>query len=124
MSEHVVDGHLASIGIKGLFGGKTYFDHNGHMIGHTEHNRLGGRDVFHGAKLVDHTVPFRSGATDPLHPGHSYTTIKGIGGEHVQYADGSSAQIQDLGHGFASVMSFSDPLMHLASYTIPHLHFT
>jgi hypothetical protein len=122
LSTHHVDGELTSIGIKGLFGGKTYLSPDGHMIGRTEPNVLGGKDTFHEARLVDHNVSYKNGVIDPLHPEHSYTTIKGLGGTHIQHADGSEVHYQDLGHGFTSVMNFSDPLMHISSYKVPPIN--
>ena len=122
MSFHSVDGHLASIGIKGLFGAKTYFDHHGHQIGHTQPNVFGGKDVWHGTKLTHVTAPTKTGITDLLHPDHAVHTVK-IHGLTTHHQDGHMTHIFHTGNEFASVMNHSDPLMHVAAYKVPPIHF-
>lgn len=123
ISTHNVDGHLSSIGIKGLFGSKTFFGSDGHIIGHTEPNILGGKDVWNGTHLVSKTVPTQDGYNDLIHPEHS-VHFNHIGNTTTAMtADGHQFVIQNPGNGFHTVMTFADPLMHIGEYSMPGLHF-
>ena len=120
---HNVDGHLASIGIKGLFGTKTFFGSDGHLIGHTEPNILGGKDFWDGTHLKSKTVPTHDGYTDLIHPNNSVHFNQLGNTTTAMTADGHQYVMQNLGHGFHTVMNFADPLMHICEYSMPGLHF-
>jgi hypothetical protein len=123
ISNHIVDGDLASIGIKGLFGAKTFFGSDGQLIGHTEPNTLGGKDVWDGTHLVSKTIPTQDGYTDLIHPENSVEFTHVGNTTTAMTADGHHFVIQDLGHGFHTVMNFADPLMHIGEYSMPGLKF-
>ena len=123
VSDHFVDGHLSSIGIKGLFGSKAYFDHEGHYLGRTEPNVFGGKSTFHDGNLVDYTVPFKNVVLHPMHTELTSSVIKGLDGHDIHHADGSSTHVANLSDGFTSVMNFTDPLLHIAAYKIPPILF-
>lgn len=126
MSSHHVDDHLASTGIKGLFGGKTFFGGDGQLIGHTEPNAFGGKNVFSGLdpNPIAQTVATPDGHANLAHPGEDGLHILKIGNATSATHDGSPVYVaHDLGHGFHSVMTFSDPLLHLSEYSVPSLKF-
>lgn len=118
LSSHYVDGELTSLGIKGLFGTKTYFAPDGQIIGHSEPNLYGGRDVWHGTELIEKSAPTKVGHVDLL-GGHDPSVVTKIGSEEMG-TDGSGGYVAyDLGHGFSTVMSHADPLLHVGEYTMP-----
>ena len=125
VTTHSIDGEQASIGIKGLFGGKTFFGSGGHLIGHSEPTLHGGTNIYQGQNLnpIAKLVHTPDGFADANHPGHDGLHILKIGNSTVGTHDGNTVYVShDLGHGFHSVMSFGDPLLHLSSYSMPPLH--
>ncbi len=126
-TNHYVDGHLASIGIKGLFGSKTFFDSHNHPIGHTEPNPMGGKATFDAHNhLIGHTEPNSTGGK-AIFDSHNHlighTQANSQGGHDVWHGSHLAASTQDIGHGFSTVMSFADPLLHIGEYSMPSLHF-
>lgn len=125
ITTHSVDGELASIGIKGLFGGKTFFGSDGHLIGHVEPNAFGGKSIYHGLdpNPISRLIPTPDGYSDANHPGSDSLHLMKLGNTTVGTHEGNTQfMAYDLGHGFPSVMSFSDPLLHLTDYLMPQLH--
>lgn len=122
LTTHIVDGHAVSTSIKGLFGAKTFLDHNGSQFARTEPNAFGGKDLFHGPHLVGKTVATKLGYHDLL-GGHDTQVMK-HGNATVSSQQGNTvSMMHDLGHGFVSVMSQVDPLQHVHDYVMPVLKF-
>jgi hypothetical protein len=126
ITSHYVDGEAASIGIKGLFGSKSFFDKAGNLICHTEYNPLGGKTVFNAFDLnhvyksthtCDGNIKIYQPGDVGLHITHKNNATIGDSNGNTQFIS------HDLGQGFYSVMSFSDPLLHLSDYEIPELYF-
>lgn len=84
---------------------------NGVHTTHTEHNVLGGTNVYHGSKLDEITVSNESGGVD-VYDGAMHHL-----GEYVPNVHGGEDYLNLSGNGEA-IMKYSDPLSHSSEYRL------